>query len=289
MTAVVYEKTFRVSKRYQFETLNYTLTGITGQERRVTLSDRYEKCQAPIIWGAWDTKEIIDCRTSVVHKHKGNFLHLDTPLLGVRHPNTIRHIRVGLNSWLGDYNNDNVTPARWNKLSKELNLQLKPFKPKGESILIACERTNAYVSRYEQKVEDWVDDVIYEIRKYSDRKIVVRAKPTGPRLTLKKKYENVVVENDKRMLEVGDINYWAVVARTSGIATKSVLDGVPTYSTYKDNHVYDIVEHSFENIENPVEPNLSGWLSKIAYTTWTFEELRDGTMWNHFKERLYEN
>ena len=170
-----------------------------------------------------------------------------------------------------------------------MNLQLKPFKPKGESILIACERTNAYVSRYEQKVEDWVDDVIYEIRKYSDRKIVVRAKPTGPRLTLKKKYENVVVENDKRMLEVGDINYWAVVARTSGIATKSVLDGVPTYSTYKDNHVYDIVEHSFENIENPVEPNLSGWLSKIAYTTWTFEELRDGTMWNHFKDRLYEN
>lgn len=288
MNAIIFEKTFRTQKRYQWLTLNYTLTGIDCN-RKVSQSLKYEKCDAPIIWGAWDSNKIVDLRTSVVHSHKGNVLTLDTPLLGVRHPNSIEHIRAGLNGWMGDYNTSNVTPDRWNKISKHLNIEIKPFKPKGEDILIACERTNSYVSVNEESVQSWVDKTIQELRKYTDRKIVVRAKPTGPELRLNKNYENVVLQNDKKMLEVGEINYWALVARTSGIATKSVLDGIPTYVTYPKNHVYDIVEHTFQNIENPVEPDLSDWLSKIAYTTWTFEELQDGTMWRHFKDRFYED
>jgi hypothetical protein len=285
MKAIVFRRTFREWKRYQRMAMECSCAGF-DIDKEISSAKEYVKCEVPVIFGPWERRKIIDCRTSVAYTHQGDLMHLDCPLIGPRHPDEISHIRVGLNRWLWLPEELDNESDRWPKVSRELGLSSpQNFAPKGEDILVACDRIGSKGFFYKQ-FHKWIDNTINNIRKFSNRKIIIRAKHGGGRIALKREYLNTEVFNEKnQFLEVEDLNFWAIVARRGGMATKSVLAGVPTFTNEPANHAYCVSEHTFENIESPVAPDLSksDWLNKIAHVTWSFEEMKNGNMWSFFK------
>ena len=285
MQAIVFRKTIREHKHYQKTALECCYEGF-DIDKKYSYSNQYEDCEVPVIFGPWERNKITNCRTSVAYTHQGNLMHLDCPLIGPRHPTKISHMRVGLGMWLWLPEELDNESDRWPKVSRELGLSSpQNFGPKGEDILVACDRIGSK-GFSKRKFHKWIDDTIKNIRKYSNRKIIIRAEHGGSRINLKKEYPNTEVFNEKnQFLEVEDVNYWAVVTRRGGMATKSVLAGVPTFTNESGNHAHCVSEHTFENIESPVPPDISGtnWLNKISHVTWSFEEMRNGDMWNFFR------
>lgn len=200
-------------------------------------------------------------------------------------------------------NNDNVGPERWNKFESSTGIKIKDWNSSGEHIIIMGQKEgdSALVRLYENGYKsfyNWVEDVIDQIRKYSDRKIIIRPHPRNLDRGMKhakrieKKYANVfVTSNVKRggnrggesLLE--DLkNAHCVVTFNSLSAIESVVQGVPVFALDKGSMVWPIAHKDFSQIENlNYNIDLQNWKNKIAYTFWNKHEVKSGETWAHLK------
>jgi hypothetical protein len=93
--------------------------------------------------------------------------------------NSRRYLRYsfdGVFPTTGFYFNKDIDPTRWEKISRNLGLSLKPYRSSGDHILICLQRNGGWSMRGLNSV-DWMNKTIAEIRKYSSRPIRVRAHP----------------------------------------------------------------------------------------------------------------
>jgi hypothetical protein len=203
----------------------------------------------------------------------------------------------------GNFNNANVGPERWNKFESNTGIKIKDWHSPGDAILIMGQKEgdSALVRLYEQgyaSFYDWVDYVIREIRKYSDRPIIVRPHPRGASKGMKRftsdtsQYKNVSVSvNQTRGGNQGGIgleqdlaNAYCVVTFNSLSAVEAVTRGIPVYALDYGSMVWPIAHKDFSQIENlKYSIDLQDWKNKIAYTMWNKQEVKSGDMWAHLK------
>ena len=69
--------------------------------------------------------------------------------------------------------------------------------------------------------------------------------------------------------------YHAVVNWSSNPSTQAVIAGVPAF-VGPSSLAYDVSNHDFSTIENPIMPDRTQWLNDLAYTEWTIEEISQG-------------
>ena len=201
--------------------------------------------------------------------------------------------KVGINgvNREADFANENVDSERW----KKFNIELKPWTQAGQEIIICGQHHTSHQWRDNPKMYKWFEQQITEIRKYSDRPIVVRPHPRNHMNIDTTKFKNVKVIapiKDQNTYDDTDFNQklknaWAVVNHSSNPAMQSVFNGVPVFVS-EASLSYDVGNSSLADINNPKMPDRQNWANSLAYTEWTTEEIKQGLPWERIKKRLKE-
>lgn len=224
-------------------------------------------------------------------QHQKKALIVDSNLfLYADHGNTKRYLRYSFNGVFpttGFYFDTLIDPERWSKISKNLNISLKPYRTNGNHILICLQRHGGWSMRG-LSVVDWLNSTIVEIKKTSSRPIVVRCHPNDKKIKqlLQLNHKNVKLSMNQNILQ--DLQgAWATVIYNSSPGVASVINGVPVFITDpepRNSQAFDVGNLEVSNIENPHLPERQAWVEKIAMCHWNFDELKSGEAWQFFKK-----
>ena len=146
-----------------------------------------------------------------------------------------------------------------------LGVRTAPWTTTGDHILIAppSEKTFRLLDRGENKTE-WLDRIITEIKKYSDRPIKIRHKNGSRGIRI---VQNPIADD----LE----NCHCIVTGNSIIATEAITLGIPA-CVLDENAASPVAIKSLKNIENPIKPKRQQWWNSLAYQQYTMEEVETG-------------
>lgn len=139
----------------------------------------------------------------------------------------------------------------------------------GKNILIAPP-SQKLLNNYDIVLEEWLSTVQAEIKKHTDRPIVIRAKQ-GRSTRI----------NDDTIEMALDRNVHCLVTFSSIAAGEALLHGKPAI-TLGPNAAAPLCSHSISEIENLRIPSLDeveAWARHLAYCQFTEAEMRDGTAW----------
>ena len=199
--------------------------------------------------------------------------------------------KVGINgvNREADFANQTFDGERW----KKLNIELKPWRSTGDTIIICGQHHRSHQWRNNPTMNLWFEQQINEIRKHTDRPIVIRPhprNPTGFDISKWKNVTKVLPQRDHNTVDDTDFKEtlkqaWAVVNYSSNPAMMSVFNGIPVFVS-EQSLCYDVGNTSLSNINNPAMPDRSNWANKLAYTEWTTEEIKQGLPWQRIKKRL---
>lgn len=189
----------------------------------------------------------------------------------------------------GIYCDTVIDKARWEQISKDNNIFLEDYKTKGKNIIVMLQRNGGW-SMSGTDVQDWAAKVITEIRKHSDRPIVVRPHPGDKRAAqyLKnskiKNFSNVTISAFGTDLSVDLDNAWAVVNHNSSAVVGPIIQGYHAFITDPEkSQCSEVANTDFSLIENPNHFDRQRWLERISMFHWKFSELEDGTCWQHMR------
>lgn len=193
----------------------------------------------------------------------------------------------------GIYCDSHVDPQRWQKISTDLNIRLKDYRREGNHILLCMQRNGGW-SMGNLDNQDWALKTIAEIRKYSDRPIVVRLHPGdketkriikagGPLCKLKFNYNVILSHNENLLDDLKDC--WAAVNHNSSPVVGAAIEGYPIFVTDPDNsQCKEIANLSLSKIENPLMPDRQKWVERLSMFHWKFSELNSGECWQHMRQ-----
>lgn len=226
-------------------------------------------------------------------KQKKKALIVDSNLFLYADPgNTRRYLRYSFNGVFpttGFYFDKDIVSSRWEKISKHLNIQLQPWRTAGDHILVCLQRNGGWSMRG-LDVQNWLDQTIIEIRKYSKKRpIVVRLHPGDKKMPklIKIKHKNVRLSNNPSDIRKDLKNAWATVLYNSSPAVASAIQGVPVFLTDPNpeySQAKPVSNTDISKIENPLMPDRQGWIEKLSMCHWNFEELTSGEAWQFFRK-----
>jgi hypothetical protein len=201
----------------------------------------------------------------------------------------LRYSFDGVFPTTGFYFDTDIDPLRWAKISRELNLNLKPWRTLGNHILLCLQRNGGWSMGGVSSI-DWMNLTIANIRKYSNRPIVVRAHPGDKKIKsiLKINHKNVSLSTKENLVD--DLSgAWATVVYNSSPSVASIIEGVPSFLTDsipQHSQSFEVANTDISNIENPVMPDRQKWIERLAMCHWNFSELKSGEAWQFFKKYI---
>jgi len=201
----------------------------------------------------------------------------------------LRYSYDGIFPSTGEYCNANPDPARWDLISKRLNIKLKPWKKNGNDILICCQRDGGWSMSGEQLMP-WLVRTVQQIRKNSDRRILVRFHPgdknqlNHKRMIARYRLPNVIVSHSENILQ-DFANAYCVINHNSSPTVAAAIEGIPTIVLDSArSQAADVSHHNLTEINNLKEFDRETWIHKMAQMHWTLDELKDGTAWRHLRQ-----
>lgn len=154
---------------------------------------------------------------------------------------------------------------RW----EALKLPIEKFKKGGKSILIAAPDEKP-CKFYGIEKEQWVQETIDTLKKYTDRPIIVRDRA-------KSRLDRVIHNTLKQAL---DDDVHALVTFNSVAATEAVMYGYPAFTLAPCNAASPVASQDLSQIETPYYPEqdkVFSWACHLAYGQFHNKELKDGT------------
>lgn len=149
------------------------------------------------------------------------------------------------------------------------DIKLKP-QSKGKSILIAPPSLKS-LSLWNMDPDQWVNETIAEIKKYTDRPIEIRLKrPRTERL------------KEDTMEEALSRDVHCLVTYNSVAAVEAIMLGKPAICL-GPNAAGVVSSTSLAEVENPTYPDADlkeAWLRHLSYSQFTFDEMSNGTAWS---------
>jgi hypothetical protein len=202
----------------------------------------------------------------------------------------LRYSINGIFPSTGNYCDDNIDPARWQKIHKDTGITLENYKVKGKTIVLCLQRNGGW-SMSGIDVQDWILTTVAKIRKYSDRPIVIRAHPGDKKareyLTRHcrfKHLQNVTLSAFDRPLELDLHKAWAVVNHNSSSIVGPIIQGYHAFVTDPiKSQCAEVANTDFSMINTPQEFDRQRWLERISMFHWKFDELEDGSCWRHMR------
>ena len=266
---------------------------INNQEMRTI------ECDVALIQGFVhdDGKQLphLDLRRQAIELQKRNgkrSLIVDSNLFLYADPgNTKTYLRYsfdGVFPTTGFYFDTDVDPLRWKKISRDLNISLKPYRQDGDHILICLQRHGGW-SMGGLSTLEWLDQTINKIRQQTlKRPIIVRAHPGDRRIgsMLNLNYKNVYLSQKERLVD--DLKgAWASIVYNSSPSVASLIEGIPTFVTDpnpRHSQSYGVANTDLSTISNPQLFDRQAWIEKISMCHWNFDELKSGEAWQFFRK-----
>lgn len=210
------------------------------------------------------------------------------------------YFRVGLNHYTFDegiFKNKNSPSDRWEQIQKEQDIEIKPWKKKGDYILILTQNPidtslNDLVKK-PGDYENFIRSTIENISKYTDEDILIRPHPrftfrfnkdTLKDINVKNKVmfsenlNNFNVTNGGEDIYKDLENARVAISYSSNSLTEAICEGVPCISLSKTSHAYPVSFHTLEVLRHKELPEFdrTQWLYDCSYTQWKMSELNSG-------------
>ena len=133
--------------------------------------------------------------------------------------------KIGINgiNREADFVNNVVDGERW----KKFNVELKPWKQTGNDIIICGQHGNSHQWRNNPPMSTWFDQQITEIRKYTDKPIVIRPHPRNHVAIDTTKYKDVKIVGPKKDRNTYDRQNWANKLSYTEWWTDEIEQGIP--------------------------------------------------------------
>ena len=183
--------------------------------------------------------------------------------------------KIGINgTGIGSYNFDNLVPNR----AATLGLNLKPWRS-GANIVIAMQRHDSEQWHDQPPMNQWLESTVAEIRKHTDRSIVIRLHPRSgchipPGCLIDRPHFNAGSYDDFDFERVLGTAY-CVLNWNSGPGPQAVIQGVSAF-VGPTSLASPIANWDLSQIENLSRPDRTQWLEQLAHTEWTVEEIKTG-------------
>ena len=195
-----------------------------------------------------------------------DFYAIDT---GYMQPNTKKEYhRITKNAL------QNLQPIQERSLDRLQKLNWKYRKPRiGEKILI-CPPSEKVMKFYDLDLNEWLDNVIEQIKTKTNKPIEIRKKPT--------REERVTTNTIWQALE----NTHCLVTFNSIAATESILYSVPAIAL-APNAASIICDVDLDSINNPTVPTkeqITEFAAHLSYCQFTSKEMRNGYAWKILNE-----
>ena len=144
-------------------------------------------------------------------------------------------------------------------------LKLKDWR-KGGSNIVLCPPSVPQIEFWQ--IDDWVDNTVSEIRKYTDRKIVISQKNNAPKgFYPKYKEEFINLSIDQALKDA-----WVLVTDHSNTMITALTQGIPIICTNRNRSI-----GSLDKIEQPSYNR--EWLKNLAYNQWALSQMQSGQAW----------
>ena len=206
--------------------------------------------------------------------------------------NPHRYLRYSFNGVFpatGIYCNDNPGNENWDNMKRHYNMDLKPWRANGSHILITLQRPMGWSMRG-QNLMSWLESTFANIRRYSDRPIIIRWHPGDwknyPKYDAILKKYRVTISPQERHITADLVNCWALVCHNSTPSAVAPIEGIPAFITDDPSYSQggDVANTDFSKLESPLMPDREQWIRKLAQCHWSFEDLRSGRCWAHMRQ-----
>jgi hypothetical protein len=178
--------------------------------------------------------------------------------------------------------------------AQALGLDLKPWRSKGEYILICGQHDRSLQWQDQPSMSNWFLQTYDEIRKHTDRPIVFRPHPRcrlpaiehGLKYVYRQEPQHINGTYDD--FDMGFDNIWVTVNWSSNPGIHSVIAGVPSFvSTHSLAYLVANDIDFLHNIEDPLMPDRQQWLNDYAWTEYTVNEIAQGLPFNQLTNKLF--
>ncbi len=223
----------------------------------VTGEEMYANTTLPMCWAGFFKPQWLE----ICKKHNLRFYNLDSGYFGNKKKKTI--FRLSVNNF------QNVGPIiqrpadRWEKLS----IELESFNQGGDIVIVPPDRKIVHTLQL-GTVDLWVENVIAEIKKHSDRSIRIRHRPE-PR------GDRVVNNTFKDFIRD---NTYCVVGYSSNALVEAAMFNIPVISL-GHSATKSIYSNSLADIEKLKPADIDhkqAWLNHLSYSQFTREEFLSG-------------
>jgi hypothetical protein len=148
---------------------------------------------------------------------------------------------------------------------------------------------------------EWFNKVYEKLRPATDRKFIVRPHPNHVASIVARKGdfpEDVELQytqehfagDEKKFYRLhfqeAIANAHAVVTHNSTASVDSCIRGIPTFCTSDLALCWDVCNKDLNDIETPKTPDRTQWVNDLGYKLWSIEEIKNGTVYKRFKQRL---
>lgn len=161
-----------------------------------------------------------------------------------------------------------------------MGLSMKPWNESGQHILIACQRGDSQQWVGQKPVDQWCWDRVQELRRYTQRPIVIRP---HPRFRFTIDAEGVRIDPASKVPDTYDSydieramgSAWAVINHNSNPGIDAVINGVPVFVD-RTSPAAEVGNFDISQIETPSRPDREQWFNDMAWTEWHEAEIRQG-------------
>jgi hypothetical protein len=178
---------------------------------------------------------------------------------------------------------------KWQTYSSWHNVKDNPWRSTGKHILLLAQRPHGW-NMFGNDQMHWINQTVTRIKRSTDRPIVVRMHPgDGSRHQqieiIISRWGNQIQVSSAENIKQDLVNCWAAVGYNSTPNAVAAIEGVPVYvDDPLHSWATDVAFKNLADIENPVLPDRSQWLEKIANIHWSNLEVRQGKLWAAIKQ-----
>jgi hypothetical protein len=175
-----------------------------------------------------------------------------------------------------DLQHDSTIIKRPDDRFKRLAIPIHQWKKGGRKIIIA-KPDEKPMKFYGLELDEWLEETISTIKKYTDRPIVVRER-------VKSRIERM---HNSSLKEALDDDTFALVTFNSNAATEAVMYGYPAFTLSPTHAAKPVTSQDLSQIETPYYPDFEkvyAWACHLAYGQFHNNELKDGTAWRILNE-----
>jgi hypothetical protein len=256
-------------------------------------------------------KHIIDSQI----KASSHTMAIDNSLFVYRDPlfqyNYLRFSLDGIFANTGYYLDKEVDPSRWSIIQRNLGIQVKPWRKTGNHVLVCLQRNNGFSFNREGGIIDWLESLLNDLLRRTDRPIVIRGHPGDKKMSaeIKRAVNRVVndkirksirfqksIKNIEEIVSLYPISMstnqrieddlkdaWCCITYNSSPSTVSAIEGIPVFvldPIPQKSQAYPVCNTDLNQIEYPMMPdNRQEWLEKIAMSHFSYDDIEDGLLY----------